>query len=139
MSDNIRIDAGIKRILINDGPDYIEFNASDTVFVEKFYKVVGVFEKKLADYEDRGSVLDQDNRVNDDGLPVNMADRIGFVREVCQFAHEQIDYLFGPGTSLKVFRGAESLDMIEQFFTGLTPIVKQARDSKVNKYRAMKR
>jgi len=37
--DNLRIDTGIKKILINDGPEFIEFNPSDVIFAEKFYKL----------------------------------------------------------------------------------------------------
>lgn len=137
MTDTLRIDAGIKRILINDGPNVLEFNPTDVVFVEKFYKVMGEFEKRLAEYEKRGSELDS-AETNAEGIPSNIKERIDFLHDICHFAFEQIDYMFGEGTSQKLFNGMESLDMVEQFFRGLTPIVQQARQQKVNKYRPAK-
>lgn len=136
-ADTIRIDAGVKRILINDGPNFLEFNPTDVIFVEKFYRVMGEFEKRLAEYEKQGSQLDA-AEIGEDGVPTNVKERIDFMHDICKFAFGQIDYLFGTGTSDHLFNGMESLDMIEQFFRGLTPIVQQARQQKVAKYRPSK-
>lgn len=138
MAESIRIDAGIKRVLINDGPDYIEFNPSDVVFVEKFYRVIGEFEKRLTDFESRGKELDKEGNFDEAGVPDNMEAKISFMREVCKFAFEQIDFLFGEGISQKLFGGMESLDMIQQFFTQLTPFVQKARQERVDRYRPRK-
>jgi hypothetical protein len=136
--DSIRIDSGIKKILINDGPDILEFNPSDVLFVEKFYEIVNEFDAKLADYEKRAQELDDDKSVDANGLPMNISARIDFLHDVCGFAHARIDFVFGEGTSVRLFHGVESLDMIEQFFTGLAPFVKHAREDKLNKYRNTK-
>lgn len=136
MTDTIRIDAGEKRILINDGPEVLVFNPTDVVFVEKFYNVVGEFKQKQIEYEERATEIDGQVEVDPDGLPINMAERLKFVRELCQFSRERIDFLFGEGTSQNLFGDVESLDMVEQFFTVLTPFVQQERDKKIEKYRA---
>lgn len=136
--ESIRIDSGIKRVLINDGPEVLEFNPSDVLFVEKFYQVVNEFDEKLASFQARASVLDEDKSTDENGLPANVAARIAFLHEVCQFANGKIDFLFGEGTARKLFNGVESLDMIEQFFNGLTPFVQKAREAKVGKYAARK-
>ena len=136
--DSIKIDSGIKRVLINDGPEVLEFNPSDVLFVEKFYAVVNEFDAKLANFSARADELDEDKTVDENGLPANVAARIAFLRDVCSFANGRIDFLFGEGTAQKLFNGVESLDMIEQFFNGLTPFVQRTREAKVAKYSAKK-
>jgi hypothetical protein len=134
MNDSIRIDAGIKRILINDGPDFIEFNPEDVLFVEKFYKVIGDFQAKLKEYQERAKEIDFSASKTQDELPDNLDEQLEFIKDVCKFTHERIDYLFGEGTSEKLFHGAESLSMIEQFFEGLIPFIKQKREQRLAKY-----
>lgn len=134
MTDKIRIESGAKRIQINDEDLFIEFNPSDIVFVEKFYQIIGEFETKLADYESRAQAIDTTTEMGENGLPLNLGDRLAFVREVCEFTHERIDFLFGAGTASKAFGGVLNLEMIEQFFVGITPFVKQVRESKTAKY-----
>jgi hypothetical protein len=53
---------------------------------------------------------------------------------VCEFLEDRIDHLFGAGTSRKAFGDAMTLDMFEQFFTGIIPFVQTARSSKVARY-----
>ena len=138
--DSIKIDSGIKRIAVNDDPDrVIVFNPSDIQFAERYYDLTRDFEIKLAEYEKRAEVIDQVTEVDTIGLPVNMADRIAFMRDICEYVYGQIDRLFGAGTSQKAFDGTLGLDMIQQFFEGITPFVQQARQAKVGKYLPKKR
>lgn len=134
--DSLRIDTGIKRIMINDDPErVIEFNPSDVIFAERFYKLIGDFEVKQVEYQARSEQLDagRDN-LDHNGLPANLGEGLAFLREVCEYMHGQIDYLFGVGTSAKAFAGALSIDAIGQFFQGITPFIQQARSEKVAKY-----
>lgn len=134
MVDKLIINSGEKRIQINDTDDYLVFNPNDVVFVERFYKMITEFETKLKDYQAKGAELDKATDVNELGIPVNVQERINFIHEACNFMYEQIDFLFGEGTSKMLFGETESLDMLEQFFSGLTPIIESYRKANVKKY-----
>jgi hypothetical protein len=137
--DSIRIDTGIKRIAINDDPDrVIVFNPSDILFAEKFYKLVAEFEQKLGEYQQRAAALD-DAETDSNGLPVNMQARIDILRESCEYVRGRVDYLFGDGTSQKVFGDALSLDVFTQFFDGITPFIQSVRSEKIARYAATKK
>lgn len=131
---SIRIDTGIKRILINDGPEFIEFSPSDVTFAEKFYQLMQRFELKKVEYQARAEKIDANTEIDSNGLAANLPDNIAMIRDVCEFMREQIDVLFGTGTSQKVFGAALAVDMFEQFFTGITPFIQAARADKVAKY-----
>ena len=134
--DSLRIDSGIKRIAINDDDSrVIEFDPSDVLFAERFYALIRSFEEKQAEYETRAAELDSGRDVLDNnGLPTNLSESLSFMREVCEFLRNKIDDLFGAGTSQKAFGDALSLDMIEQFFTGIAPFIQNARAGKIEKY-----
>ena len=53
--DNIQIDIGTKKVHINSGPEFIEFNPSDVTFAEKFYQLVKDFNAKqvIRDLKDK--------------------------------------------------------------------------------------
>jgi hypothetical protein len=134
--DSLRIDTGVKRVCINDDPSrVIEFNPEDLAFAEGFYSLIKEFEAKQAEFERHANELDAHRDEKDEhGLPANMADGLAFLREVCDFGRAKIDDLFGAGTSQKAFGDARTLDGIEQFFVGITPFIKSARDEKVRRY-----
>lgn len=137
--DSIRIDSGIKRIAVNGDPErVIVFNPTDITFAERFYALFHDFEAKQGEYQQRAEAIDQVQETDANGLPVNLADRIAFMREVCEYVHRQIDELFGAGTSLKAFEGVLDLEMIGQFFKGITPFVAHARSEQLAKYRRPK-
>jgi hypothetical protein len=132
--DSIRIDTGVKKILINDGPEFIEFNPGDVAFAEKFYSLISEFETKMVEYQARSDEIDANKGVDTHDIPVNFESRIKLMRDVCEFVREKIDGLFGTGTSQKVFGNALTLDMFSQFFEGITPFIQKARTEKVEKY-----
>lgn len=135
MMDSLTIISGVKNIAINDDPErVISFNPTDIVFAEKFYKLLGEFQEKLKEYQDRSATIEAAAEVDENNLPVNLPDRIALLREVCEYMRGRIDYLFGPDTAQKVFEDALSLDMFEQFFTGITPFIQQARADKLAQY-----
>ena len=72
--------------------------------------------------------------MDENGLPVNVAERIAFLREVCEYMRESIDGLFGKGTSQAAFEGSLSLDAFAQFFEGITPFVQGAREAKIKRH-----
>lgn len=133
--DTIRIDTGEKRIMVNDDPNrVIVFNPSDTLFAERFYNLIGELETKSREYESRGKEIDSCNELDGYGIPVNTAEHIDFLKEICTYMREKIDTLFGKGTSQAAFGDAMAIEMFEQFFEGITPFIKTARAKRVGKY-----
>lgn len=137
--DSIRIGSGVKRIAINNDPSrIIEFDPGDVLFAERFYQLVQDFEAKQAEYMARAEEIDRVQEVDEDDVPVNIRDRLDFLREVCTYMREKIDFLFGSGASQAAFGDALSLEMIGEFFEGLTPFVEKARAEKLAKYSGSK-
>jgi hypothetical protein len=135
MADSIRIDSGVKRIMINDDPSrVIEFNPKDVIFAEKFYGLVADFKGKQDDFIARAEALEAVIETDELGLPINTGERIQLVREVCEWAKDKIDSVFGAGTSQKVFGDAVSIPMFTQFFEGITPFIEEVRGDQVQKY-----
>jgi hypothetical protein len=135
MTDSIRIDTGVKRVAINDDPNrIIEFNPKDVVFAERFYGLIGEFKSAEKDFVSRAEALDAVKEIDELGLPVNAGERIKLLREVCEWAREKIDQVFGEGTSQKAFGDAIGLDLFSQFFEGITPFIEGARGDQVQKY-----
>lgn len=133
--DSIRINAGVKKIAINDDPErIITFNPTDIGFAERFYALIQDFEGKQTEYQKRAVEIDGNQTLDENGLPTNMTERLEFVREVCEYMHAGIDKLFGAGTSQAAFEGALSLEMVGEFFEGITPFVQQARQTKLTRY-----
>lgn len=133
--DSIHIDTGEKRIAVNGDPErVIVFNPTDVIFAERFYALIGEFESKLTEYQDRSKSLDVEDVKDKNGIPLNSDERLALLHEVCEYIRERIDYLFGKGTSQKAFGDALALDMFTQFFKGITPFIQNSRTSKVEKY-----
>jgi hypothetical protein len=132
--DKIVINLHTKRIRINDGPEYIEFNPLDVGFAERYYSLVKNFKTKADEYSTRASALQAEMGVDDQGIPNNTADMIALVRESCEYINSEIDRIFGAGTSKKVFGDVLELEMFEQFFRGITPFINAARSERLAKY-----
>lgn len=134
--DSLQINTGIKRIAINDDENrVIEFNPEDIIFVEKFYGLIKEFEKKEVEFRKRSDEIGAITELDEYGIPVNTAESIQLVVDLCRYLRAQIDNVFGKDTSQKVFGDAMTLNMFEQFFTGITPFVQNARKEKVSQYR----
>jgi len=133
--ENIVIDTGVKRIMVNDDPTrIIEFNPSDLIFVEKFYQLISEFETKLTEYQTRAEENENVSDLGADGLPVNMLARLALLHDACDYICERIDYVFGEGTSQKAFASARTLDMFKQFLSGISPFISKTRREKIKKY-----
>lgn len=138
--NSIQIGSSVVRIAINDDPDrVIEFDPGDVLFAERFYALIQDFERRQAEMEQRAAEIDQVKDVDANGLPVNLDERMAFLRSVCEYMRSQIDNLFGAGSSQIVFGDALNLEQIGQFFDGMTPFVQQSRAEKLKKYEAAKK
>lgn len=122
----------VKRIAINDDESrIIEFDPTDMLFIERFYKIYGELEAKNEEYQAYLKKLDEES--GGDTLK-NFGESIRYLKETCLYLREKIDQLFGKGTSQKAFDNSLSFDMIAQFFEGIMPYLWQERTQKVNKY-----
>jgi len=126
----------IKRVMINDDPSrVIEFDPSEVTFVERFYGIFREFKEKSAEFNQRAKILNkQKNLLDENGMPANLKEGIAFVREMCEYLCERIDYVFGPGTSQKAFGDTLSMPLIDQFFQAMVPLINKTRSEKAAKY-----
>lgn len=134
MQDSIRIVTGTKKILINDGPDFLEFNPSDILFAERFYSLVQNFEKKRLELLERAKVLEENKAVDENGIPVTIAESLAIMTEAGTYMRGEIDRVFGKDTSQKLFGNSVTIDMFDQFFTQMAPLIQGARTKKMSKY-----
>lgn len=133
--DDLRIDDGTIRLSINgDASRVISFNPKDELFAEKFYHLVGSFKNDLKQFEERAKLIDENKEEDEDGIPVNLQEQFDLKKEVFAYLHEQIDAVFGAGTSKVVFGDARNIEMIDAFFKGISPYMAKARAERVEKY-----
>lgn len=134
-SETIRVDAGLKRILINgDESKVLEFNPLDILFAERFYALLDKFEKKRKEFEPQLDKLEEEIVEDEHGLPKNLPDSFALMKEMVHWLHEEIDILFKPGTAKMVFDDHVDFDMVQQFFDGLLPFIETARAEKIEQY-----
>lgn len=139
MTDSITIQTGAKRILVNNDPNrVIEFNPSAVSFARRFYEMINDFQIKRKEYERRGKKLETDE-VDEFGIPVTFGANLDLTEEAFAYFRERIDLLFGTGTSQTAFGDDDEWDMFEQFFTGITPFIEQARSDKMAQYLTAKK
>ncbi len=110
------------------------FNPDDVVFAEKFYRMYGELQGKFTQYQMQAILLEKDTALDENKLPVNLGERIALAKEACVYAYEQIDFLFGVGTSAMVFGDTFLVSAIEQFLRGVQPHIQKARIEKIQKY-----
>jgi hypothetical protein len=137
MESTLEITTIGKRIpIVRDGARVGElvFSPEDVVFAEKFYRMYGELQGTFANYQMRAILLEKDTALDGNKLPVNLGERIALAKEACVFAYEQIDILFGAGTSAMLFGDTFLVSAIEQFLRGVQPHIQQARVEKIQKY-----
>lgn len=137
--ENLQINTGVKRIMINDDPGkFIEFNPEDVLFAERFYALIKVFEEQEVKFQARLKQISENEAKDEYGIPLNTQETFDLAIEICNFLREQLDKVFGAGTSATVFGETQSLGMFEQFFAGIAPFIQNSRVSKVTKYQMKK-
>lgn len=130
---SLKIDLNNIKLLINDGPDFIEFNPDDILFIEGFYSLIEQFQLKQVQYQELLDKVDP-TLTTPAGLPLSAADTIAAMKDICTFARNKMDEIFGKGTSQKLFGNLLAFAPIEQFFTGILPYVKQRRATRLKEF-----
>lgn len=131
-SNNLVIKSSVVKLTINGGPDFIEFDPNDVLFMDGFYNLIEQFSLKQAEYSNLLNI--SPDAVNEAGLPLNAKESIQAIKEICQFTHAQIDAMMGAGSSLKLFGSRLSFSPIQQFFEGILPYIKKTRSERMEKY-----
>lgn len=135
--ETLQIETGKVEIQVKrDGKEQgvISFDPSDILFAEKFYRLISEFEMKMVEYQGRSEKIDSESGVDENGIPVNFSERVELLKDVSAFMREKIDILFGEGTSQIAFGDYVGLDMLSQFFNGVTPFIRKTRQAKIEKY-----
>ena len=132
---NLNINNGDIRLTVNnDRNRVISFNPNDLGFVNNLYDLLSDLESKEKEYKKREAEIDKNTKRDCRGIPENLKEKLALLQETCSYMREQIDKVFGEGTSRKAFGNTNALDMFEQFFNGITPYIKKVRTPKIDKY-----
>lgn len=132
---NININTGEIKLTINDDENrVIMFNPNSLEFMNNLNELLSELEDKEREYKSKEAEIDKNTEVNSYGIPVNLKEKIKLIKDTCGFMRGKIDGVFGEGTSQTVFGDANTIDMFEQFFEGITPYIKKVRNTKINKY-----
>lgn len=136
--ESIKLNSGIIRLEIDcDGEkNIIAFNPEDVNFAEGVYRLMADMEEKQAEFKNKEAEIAKAAKFDENGIPDNFGERLALYKDVCDYMRVKIDELFGEGTSQKVFGDANTLNMFEQFFDGIAPYIRKARESKLESYRA---
>jgi len=133
--NNLVIDSGIKRVMINGDPNnYIQFNPSDVAFIERLDKLRNDIYAKDEEYKKRADAIDANTEVDSHGVKKNVSEVIAMRREVGEFMRAKIDDIFGDGVSKKLFGDSIIPEQCLQFLDGITPYIKPVRFAKVAQY-----
>ena len=119
----IRVSTGVT-IEVNDNGDTIVARIDDALFVNGFYDLLELMEKKQNEIEcmDNGQTQYDDRQ------------RLEFIKEKTTEVMEEIDRLFGTDACKKVFCGAiPSAYAIADFFDQLVPIFNEYANARQKK------
>ena len=125
--EHLKIDSGAVSLSINgDESRVITFYPTDVRFAEDFFGLVVSFREK------RKECLLKSEQFA--GKPEAAAEELAMLRETYTFMRGEIDRVFGSGTSQTVFGNHDSLTSYIQFFKGLEPYVRNARQKEIDRY-----
>lgn len=132
--DSIHVNSHSLRIAINDDPQRVlAFNPNDAGFAQRFYSLVDRLEeerKKLNDW-----AQEFHSQLTDAADPVAMGQQVNAKElEVLHLLRDELDAVFGAGTSQMVFGDTMDMDVVCQLFEGLTPFVRKARAERMAQY-----
>ena len=117
------------RLTVNDDPDrVVEFNPSDVGFVSRFYDLMDNVEAKEGEYNAKLEEIQKDSSINSFGAPNALKKEIALTAEICDYMREQVDAVFGEGTSRTVFGDMNVPAMFGEFFNEIAPHITAARN-----------
>ena len=136
MDNVLRIDTGLKRLVIGDGPEVVEFNPTDVKWAELFQGMRQELLNKVDELQARSKELEAKAKAPGTTGVAAEIEKSGLAlrTEVCVYMREKIDRLFGENTSQKVFGDLMSEYAITSFLEQVSPYIQIARAAKVAAY-----
>ena len=127
------------RLTVNDDPDrVVEFNPSDVGFVSRFYDLMDNVEAKEGEYNTKLEEIQKDISINSFGVPNALKKEVALSAEICAYLREQVDMVFGEGTSQIAFGDMKVPAKFGEFFDGIAPHITAARSKATKKYTGKK-
>ena len=127
MENTIQISTGaIKVKFTNDFGEPIgtlNVNPSDIGEANKIFTLSMELEERQAEYEKKIKEAKTEK------------EQLEILLESCEYLKKSIDYIYGAGASLMLFREANTFRMFEDFFKGITPLYQKASKDKMKKYK----
>jgi hypothetical protein len=124
----------IRLLINNDKNKVIEFDPEDSSFANRYYTMIANFDQKKDSFIKKAAEIDKIDEVNSFGIQVKLVEESKLIVEMFNYMCEQIDYVFGKGTSEMAFDNVAKLELIDQFLSGITEHVLTIRNSKMKKY-----
>lgn len=127
--DKLRVNTGLKKIEVNDAGEYITVNMADRSFGSKFQSMYDKLMQNIVEIKEEAAELEE-----------NISDK--FIKEkemeLCKITMNEIDTIFGEGSSRKIFGEIVPdvyaiSDFFEQLFALLGQYTKE-RQQAIGKY-----
>ncbi|MEG1687759.1 MAG: hypothetical protein RR276_07740 [Angelakisella sp.] len=99
------------------------FDPGDVAFAERFYRMTQGLTQR-----------EQQLRQQQD---TPLGERLTQLTETVHWLRAQLDEIFGEGSSVMLFGEQCSLTLFQQFFEGIEPVIRRARDKKTARYRGV--
>lgn len=126
---SLQIHTGEVRLQILDDAGEVrgifKFNPTDIETAKRLLKIQEDFENKEAEFQKRADDIEKNG---------STSDKIDLLSELCQYIEQEIDECFGEGSSKILFGDAMSIDMFNDFFSGITPYYEKASKDRIAKY-----
>lgn len=129
--ENINISSGAVELTIdNDPARVIRFYPTDVAFAEGFFALAAEFQRKQREIQQKINDIRASSMTD---FEKNL-EAVKLEREAFDTMRTGIDNTFGAGTSDTVFGQRNTIDMVARFFKGVTPYVRKARQSEIERY-----
>lgn len=129
--ENINISSGAVELTIdNDPARVIRFYPTDVAFAEGFFSLAAEFQRKQGEIQQKINDIRASSMTD---FEKNL-EAVKLEREAFDTMRTGIDNTFGAGTSDTVFGQRNTIDMVARFFKGVTPYVRKARQSEIERY-----
>lgn len=123
--DTLSLKSSRVELAVNGDPEkVISFDPHDVGFAMGFYSLAQAFAEKEQEYRSRAEALEAGDASGAAHL----------LQEMCQWLEEQIDKLFGEGSCITAFGQSRSLGLYQQFFQGVVPHIRKARQQQLEQY-----
>lgn len=127
--NELHISTGAVRLdIIRDGENVgvFKFNPKDISEAQRYSEVVTEMENKRVKYLEKAKTLDAENDIKA---------KIDFLAEYVKEMRNDIDKIYGEGTSNLAFGDTLDIDMFFDFIEGLAPYYKKASSERTAKYK----